>query len=1718
MNKKITQRSLAVLLALVMLLPLISIPAFATDASSTLWQQDFESATTEDALSVSYGNVTVGASATDSSNQVVSFALTGIDQGEASYSIIAPLKGIAYYLDPEEGTFDSTYTYPMIKYTSTDAFSHDGKTLQTVRGNVTTNFVMTTGAQYTYCLSECYNASGTSEGAVRKRNLMVTTALADAYAGTGLSNIDGYVGRVNSFASDAQSYDSVTEYVYAFDLYISNDAYGILVSSLDITVDGTAATLQPFQIDMTATTPVLSAGTYVRGGEQTLTRGEWHRLTMVINQDNAHCDVYIGQDFAYEYKLSSVSAGQVELPENAFGVQMSTLTITDDTRSNLPLLSGSVEFDNLAISSSVEGLVNERTSEFWAEDLEGLSSVGDILTSWAKTLCLTEDALNSGNQVLQLDYTPVADNAYYLSNTGNNRYALSNVTVANGVLTGTATISSADYTVVGQVNDESWAAAVTSVTAVSDGSDVTSTYASYYVATGELVDAKRGGTNIAKPSYFIHSAWSNADVEEYVIEMDLYIPVEARGKFATQVQASDTANSSKSFYIQPFIVDSTAGSAVLTINDNQKFTVGGAVEYTPGTWNTVTSVINKTTAVCTIYLNGEFAFACVNKGGTSGSAYTYAPTSGAIDLAANSLMFQVNRGSDVSVYYGYAQVDNVRVLGDAFDLDFATVIEHYDFQTTDQDTKGETTTGGMASAAIQASQTDASNTVLYMSNAGYDDGGYYLYLSQSKTAKINDFELVDDGNGNKLLQSKTGTTVTLNNVTYTINASTINKTVGDGKVAADVTAAEGQTAQTVYVITSAMKDAYCGFTNIANAIYFKNSAWAAADVEEFVISYDIFFSEDAKGIYQTIMHTSTKTYLEPFRIKLDGTVGVLQAGHDNNAMTSGAAKNISLGQWHTITFVINKETSLFSAYVDGEYALSTYAGLTTGAMASFNANGFGMQYRRANGSYDEAGYAGYTELDNITYYTSTKSLKEKYFIETFDTQTGTAGTAMNVGTKVHKGATFEVDPCDPTNMVAKVPMNAAPNTTPILVSIKNNVPASTYYTVTVSGDTVTLDGYTVTANENGTYNITKEGETTATASNLTRTTLQEYYSYYGGDGAVNTNWKVVSEAYSYTTTPVIILSADYYIPSGAKGSFQGQLHSYTSNGTQANWLNLYCIDLGKAKAGPTDNASNAIYDLVQDAWNNISIRFDLVAGKYDLYVNGRYATTVTTGANIAFDAYTWNFAKLPRYQTVLGSDAGYFLVDNVAVYSPDAYSTVKYDAEHLLYVEQNGTKDLLGTELYVSNDVALNPVFFDTYAYRNMLSTEELNSIRLKAESGLRFATEIDLDLLDALVALSENGTFTALEFGTLIAPADYIDSVFTTNALNAAGLTYLEVAATYGAYYTFDQDDATTHFVGSIVNIFAHNVDRDFAGRGYVKLTHVRGNDMTIYSDYTNVDNVKAVATRALNADVTYTDEQLEILNTFAAGNTTGVAYEELYNLDVLAIGDSLFDGHSVAAEQTWLALTAQNFGWNFTNLGWDGWTVAKNDEAYPTGATVRNSMYHWLTNYSSAYCYGGSKASYTYGDVTSVGAEEVDLILLEGGTNDKNWGLPLGDITSDEDLAKGDNYLGALNQMIIKLKEMYPNAKIALVTSWHGLSTSTYTVDGMKSLKDTVYANDDQVILIDAGNPELNGGIDMSDATFRASYACTSSDVNHLNELGMQMMAEAMKSLLWNTLFGGN
>lgn len=135
-----------------------------------------------------------------------------------------------------------------------------------------------------------------------------------------------------------------------------------------------------------------------------------------------------------------------------------------------------------------------------------------------------------------------------------------------------------------------------------------------------------------------------------------------------------------------------------------------------------------------------------------------------------------------------------------------------------------------------------------------------------------------------------------------------------------------------------------------------------------------------------------------------------------------------------------------------------------------------------------------------------------------------------------------------------------------------------------------------------------------------------------------------------------------------------------------------------------------------------------------------------------------------------------------------------------------------------------------------------------------------------------------------------------------------------------------------------------------------------------------------------------------------SGVSGSALYGKEITAIGDSLTAGNLLGAGNVWLRSLALKYDMIDTNLGINGTPIAQVDG------------YDSIVN--------------RYRNIPS-GSE---FIVLQGGANDKNLNVPLGNLT---DTVKTTFY-GAVNTLIDGIRRYYPRAKLLFFSTYKRYDTT--------------------------------------------------------------------------------
>lgn len=131
--------------------------------------------------------------------------------------------------------------------------------------------------------------------------------------------------------------------------------------------------------------------------------------------------------------------------------------------------------------------------------------------------------------------------------------------------------------------------------------------------------------------------------------------------------------------------------------------------------------------------------------------------------------------------------------------------------------------------------------------------------------------------------------------------------------------------------------------------------------------------------------------------------------------------------------------------------------------------------------------------------------------------------------------------------------------------------------------------------------------------------------------------------------------------------------------------------------------------------------------------------------------------------------------------------------------------------------------------------------------------------------------------------------------------------------------------------------------------------------------------------------------------------AAEKLAPKKIVVIGDSLIHGNNLGHDATWCRLLETKSGATVYNYGING-----NALASVSGAT-------------------GIPMSERYRDIAEI--LDADIIIVEGGANDKNNNCPIG---THEDI-ENTTFMGACSGLIDGLREMNSTAQILFMTTYH-------------------------------------------------------------------------------------
>lgn len=280
--------------------------------------------------------------------------------------------------------------------------------------------------------------------------------------------------------------------------------------------------------------------------------------------------------------------------------------------------------------------------------------------------------------------------------------------------------------------------------------------------------------------------------------------------------------------------------------------------------------------------------------------------------------------------------------------------------------------------------------------------------------------------------------------------------------------------------------------------------------------------------------------------------------------------------------------------------------------------------------------------------------------------------------------------------------------------------------------------------------------------------------------------------------------------------------------------------------------------------------------------------------------------------------------------------------------------------------------------------------------------------------------------------------------------------------YGPYGRDEGSYHVLGDSATGYTN-------GRDHITLV---GSLLPIRCQITGYNELVTMSKSfATITDLTADRSQIGIfvdMNNWIESDKARAYYTELEGKKYLFIGDSYFAGNGVEKSFVWPGILGTKYSATIYNHGINGSTM-------------------------SEYSGGKEPMCVRYNNIN---VDSPDVIVLEGGTNDFNRRVPLGDNTT----RSTTTFKGALRTTIEGLYRKYPGALVICVTCWRTDRTNADNRTQLEYAQAMVdLCNAMGVPVIDARDD--NTGVRMTDAAFRSSYCMNGDDTSHLNKEGMKI-----------------
>ena len=251
----------------------------------------------------------------------------------------------------------------------------------------------------------------------------------------------------------------------------------------------------------------------------------------------------------------------------------------------------------------------------------------------------------------------------------------------------------------------------------------------------------------------------------------------------------------------------------------------------------------------------------------------------------------------------------------------------------------------------------------------------------------------------------------------------------------------------------------------------------------------------------------------------------------------------------------------------------------------------------------------------------------------------------------------------------------------------------------------------------------------------------------------------------------------------------------------------------------------------------------------------------------------------------------------------------------------------------------------------------------------------------------------------------------------------------------------------------------------GDCSISYGSNDDYTIHSVNINGNTanfIQDITRNSLNYSIAYKKwgSLTEDLNLFVRKNELSAEIgNRLYGKKIIAIGDSMVQGHSISKDKGWLAMIANRNNMTYVNYGING--------TYMT-----NKLYNSNKGVVERYM-----------DMD----DDADYVVVFASTNDANAGVPIGTNESNNPA----ELKGALNIICDGLLSKYPTAKIMFITPY--LRKENY-----RSYAQAIHDICEDKFSIKVYDNIKHGGICWTNQA--QVQALTLNDTYHLNLAGME------------------